>query len=233
MFCRPCEQLLSRDEDAFSRHLFGYEYELNSEPIGYEEWLLRFASGLMLRVCVVNLYFTRDDDRGVVEPLTRRCRRLLEGAYEDFRSYLTGDSAWPGKLQPLQISVGFRTIPRDGEIKSAWDFYMARGVDSGIVLGDEMLAVYAHLPFHVFWTGVDPKKVRSGDWRNCRIKKRGTLDPQARQRAPEQFWGYIDWRLMVTTVGFEAAQDATRRFREESGRRPPGATDTMQEWHGE
>ena len=207
MFCRACEQLLSRDEQAFSRYVFGYAYALSSEAIAYEEWLLRFACGLMLRVCVANLYFS-GDDKYVVEPLSARHRRLLEGACEDFRNYLLGDSDWPGKLQPLRISVGLTEIPRDGVIRSLWDFYMTRGFDSGIVTGDIVLAVYAHLPFHVFWAGVAPKKVRASDWKNCRITKRGVLDPNTRQYAPDAFWEYMDWRLRVMAPGFVAGHQA-------------------------
>ena len=207
MFCRACERLLSQDEQAFSRHAFGNAYALSSEAIAYGEWLLRFACGLMLRVCVANLHFS-GDDKYIVKPLSARERRLLEGAGEDFRNYLLGGSDWPGKLQPLRVGVGATQIPHDGMIRSAWDAYMTRGFDSGIVIGDNVLAVYAHLPFHVFWTGVAPKRVRASDWKGCRIRKFGVLNPNVRQYASNVFWEYVDWRLRVTAPGFAAAQQA-------------------------
>ena len=193
MFCHQCEQLLSQDEQAFSRHAFGNAYALSSEAIAYEEWLLRFACGLMLRVCVANLHFA-GDDKYIVKPLSARERRLLEGACEDFRKYLLGGSDWPGKLQPLRVGVGAMRIPRDGRIRSAWDLYMTRGFDHDIVIGDNVLAVYAHLPFHVFWTGVAPKRVRANDWKSCRIRKSGVLDPNVQQHAPSVFWEYVRGR---------------------------------------
>ena len=207
MFCRACEQLLSRDEQAFSRHAFGDSYALTGEAVAYEEWLLRFACGLMLRVCVANLYFSGGHN-DIVAPLSARYRHLLEGACEDFRHYLLSGSDWPAKLQPLRVSVGLTEIPRDRVIRSLWDFYMTRGFDSDIVIGDDVLAVYAHLPFHVFWTGVAPKKVRASDWRNCRIRKRGVLDPNIRQYAPDAFWEYLDWRLQVMAPGFVSSHQA-------------------------
>ncbi len=85
---------------------------------------------------------------------------------------------------------------------------MTRGFDHDIVIGDNVLAVYAHLPFHVFWTGVAPKRVRANDWKNCRIRKSGVLDPNVQQHAPSVFWEYVDWRLRVGVPGFAAAQQA-------------------------
>ena len=158
MFCRACEQLLSHDEQSFSRYAFGVPYALADEAIAYDEWLLRFATSVMLRVCVANLYFSGDDD--TVAPLSARHRTLLEGACRDFREYLLGVSDWPGKLRPLRVSVGLTEVPHDRVMRSLWDFYMTRGFDSSIVVGNDLLAIYAHVPFHVFWTGVAPKKVR-------------------------------------------------------------------------
>ena len=145
MFCRRCEQLLNRDETEFSKRAFGDTYFASAGPVAYEEWMLRFAVGLMLRVCITNLYFRQPRD--VRKPLATHDRRSVERAMEEFRRYLNGETRWPGTLAPMRISVGLRTIPRDPLIKNVWDHYMTRGVDEALVLGEGLVAVYAHIPF--------------------------------------------------------------------------------------
>ena len=58
------------------------------------------------------------------------------------------------------------------------------------------------------WPGVAPKNVRPSDWKNCRVAKRGVLDPNTRQYAPDAFWEYMDWRLRVMAPGFVAGHQA-------------------------
>ena len=200
MFCRPCEQLLSKDEAQFSRRAFGDSYFLASKPVPYEEWMLRFAVGLMLRVCAAELNFA--DPLFVARPLEKRELRELERACDDFRRYLRGDTRWPGKLAPLRLSFGFTSIPADRVIRNPLDQYMTRGVDYTLVIDGGILAVYAHIPFHVFWTQIFPKTVKESDWPNSRIRKRGLIDMYRRQSAPDYFWEFLEERVGITMDTF-------------------------------
>ena len=210
MFCSDCEQLLGRDETEFSRRAFGDSYLLSSERVPYGEWMLRFAVGLMLRVCSFELYFS--DPALSVRPLTQRETRAIGNACEDFRQYLQGSTVWPGKFMPLRLSFDFTSLPADRVIRSHLDHYMARGVDSTLAIGGGQLAVYAHIPFHVFWTQVIPKGVKENEWRNCRIRKSGFIDPSQDQHAPAYFWEFLESRLEVTEDTFSTALKRTVEF---------------------
>jgi hypothetical protein len=111
----------------------------------------------------------------------------------------------------MRISVGLRAIPTDPLITDVWDRYMTRGVDGTLVLGDGVVAVYAHIPFHVFWTQITPGKVRQSDWLNCRIRKRGKIDLSLTQRPSELFWEFLQSRLSEVQPTFEEALERTIR----------------------
>ena len=207
MFCRSCEQLLGRDEAAFSKRAFGKSYLSSSTKVPYEEWMLRFAVGLMLRVCVTELHFA--DPAKSVRPLTQREERAVGNACQDFRGYLQGSSVWPGKLAPLRLNFGFRSFPADGVIRSHLDYYMTRGIDATLAIGDGLLAVYAHIPFHVFWTQIYPKTVKESEWRNCRIRKNGFIDMYREQGAPDYFWEFLQSRMEVTKDTFATTLERT------------------------
>lgn len=209
MFCRKCAQVLNRDETEFSKRAFGDSYFMSAGPVPYEEWMLRFAVGLMLRVCVANLHFRQPEH--VREPLAANERRSVERAMEEFRRYLTCETLWPGKLAPMRISVGLTAIPTGPLIRNVWDHYMTRSVDGALVLGDGIVAVYAHIPFHVFWTQIKPGKVRQRDSLNCRIRKRGTIDFNLTQRPSEHFWEFLQSRLTEVRPTFEEALERTAR----------------------
>ena len=209
MFCRECEHVLNRDETTFSKLAFSERYFLSAGPVPYEEWMLRFAVGLMLRVCVADMYFRRPED--VKEPLATHERRSVERAISEFRRYLNRETKWPGKLAPMRISVGFRSIPTEPLIGNVWDHYMTRAVDGTLVVGRGIVAVYAHIPFHVFWSQITPGKVRQSDWVNCRIRKRGTIDLSLTQRPSEHFVEFLDSRLLEVRPAFEEALQRTTR----------------------
>ena len=169
--------------------------------------MLRFAIDLMLRVCVANLYFV--DQENIAYPLSKHERRSPERACEDFRHYLSGATIWPGKFFPMRLSVGSRFIPSEPVIWAVWDHYLTRGVDGVIVIGDGTVAVYAHLPFHVFWTQVLPRKVKDSDWPDCRIRKRGAIDPSLTQRPLYQFWSFLNSRLAGAQATFAKSLERT------------------------
>ncbi len=210
MFCSNCEQLLGRDEAEFRKRAFGNSYLYSSEKIPYGEWMLRFAVGLMLRVCIVELNFI--DPAISARPLTQREKHAIDNACEDFRQYLQGSTVWPGKLAPVRLNFGFTSLPGDGVIRSHLDQYMTRGVDATLAIGDGLLAVYAHIPFHVFWTQIYPKKVKESEWRNGRIRKRGFIDPFQDQSAPDYFGEFLESRLEVSKATFSATLKRTVEF---------------------
>lgn len=216
MFCRNCEQLLGKDETEFSKRAFGKSYFLSSGRTPYGEWMLRFAVGLMLRVCVAELHFLKPAEDARL--LTDKEIRAIEKACDDFRGYLDGSNIWPGKLTPLRLNFGFTSYPADGVIRNHLDYYMTRGTDACIVIGDGILAAYAHIPFHVFWTQITPRRVKNSDWPNCRIRKRGFVDPNLEQRAPDYFRRFLDSRLEVTDSTFSATLKRTIEFVEPESR---------------
>ncbi|MYC34859.1 MAG: hypothetical protein F4X64_17015 [Chloroflexi bacterium] len=213
MFCRSCEQLLSKDEAMFSRQAFGKSYFSASKPVPYEEWMLRFAVGLMLRVCAAELHFA--DPSLVARPLKTRERREFDRACDDFRYYLRGDAIWPGKLAPLRLSFGLRSVPADRIIRNPVDQYMTRGVDYTLAIDGGILAVYAHIPSHVFWTQISPKTVKESDWPNSRIRKKGLIDMYRKQSAPDYFWEFLEERVSITMETFSDSLQKTIAWQEQ------------------
>ncbi len=200
MFCGDCEQLLARDENAFNQHAFGDSWlrATDESPIHYEEWMLRFACGLMLRAGIAHLL-----DESPLFDTPPHYTRLVESACNDLRSYLLGQAEWPGKLHPIRLSVGFERIPSDGH-RTQWSQQMTAGVDTTTVQGSNFLAIYVQIPFHVFWLPIMPKRVREQEWTNCRIKKRGVF--KLEQRAHTEFWEFLAHRFKVTRPAYEQAR---------------------------
>ena len=206
MLCSACEQALGRDEQRFQSRLLTDDYLFSGTPVVYEEWMLRFVAGLMFKVIVEH-----QDHLGLAQP------RALSPAREALREYLRGHS--PTTRYPLlHACVGLEDagrFVRAGGRLNQYEHYMTGAVDHTVVAASNhrsLVAVYAHIPYHVFWMPVVPRRVRADEWTNTRLHMNGVLDPQRRQRCGSEFWAFITTRLEDLRAVFEEADRRSDDF---------------------
>ena len=186
MFCRSCEQTLSKDESDFSARLMSDE-ALFSSRLVYEDWLLRFAAGLMLRTIVDH------------EALgTKPHRRELERAKTALRDFLRRDV--PTGYSLLRVGVGIQDLDRAIRtgIRNLYEQGLTAGCSWGVNDQGEgrFLAVYAQIPFHVFWMPIVPKRVKKTEWQNVKIHRSGVFDANDTQVCPPVYHQMIEAALM-------------------------------------
>lgn len=164
LFCRDCEQILSRDEKSFAEQVFIPRHTQAEVWRGfeYDEWLSRFHAGLMLRAAL----------REAPDWATRKLQRAV---IPELRKFLAGRTTWP---RPYEMHLVFMDyLPYDQlptETSKNIQWYVMRGADMTVATSKARgLMLYASIPGFQFWMPVLP--VRQPDWNGTRVRHRGSF----------------------------------------------------------
>ena len=182
MFCHPCEHLLAKDESTFRNRVMS-EGSLSSPVVQYQDWLLRFAAGLLFRTIIDNRL---EDSRNHSGPLER--------AEESLRDFMVSGTHTGHSVLHIGLGVQFPSRIVPASKRTVYEQFLASGCSWGIKRPGQgkTLAVYAHLPAHMFWMPVAPKRVRASEWQNVKIHRKGLLDTEQSQMCPPEFYGTLD-----------------------------------------
>ncbi len=207
MFCRKCEQLLGKDEKLFNENALS-DAALFSSQLRYDGWMLRFAAGLLLRTMIDNRALHETPQRKELERAERSLAKfLLKGA--------------PTGYALLRISVGIQDPERltSTRMRTPYEQALTAGTTWGVRTHPtgQFLAVFAQIPFHVFWMPVVPKRVKESEWQNVKIRRRGVFDANQPQVCPVEYHRTIDFLLAETEPLF---RESARRADVRQGKPP-------------
>ena len=185
MMCLPCEHIIGQSEDSFRRYMYDQKY-LPQYPESYDRWLSQFAAGLLFRTALFTPFRSP----------------ALERSKETLRRYILDEDPL-GKYSLLHIRVPFDTevlrkirnsIDAGESVeRTPYDLYMTAGLDTSVAL---MIQDTSFLAFHVFWMPVVPSRIRVGEWRNVKIRKRGVFRLDIPQEYPDYYHDFIERRLL-------------------------------------
>ena len=177
MFCEQCEQILSRDERAFSEQMFRPRHSAEGwEGFEYGPWLLRFAVGLALR----NAFPQSDELARHRASLPGPGGRLLRTrAVPGWRGFLLDQASNSGEYEFHLLLLDYvrqSTVPLADRIQ----WYLMRSVDMTVVSSPSgRAALYTLLPGFAFWVSLVPK--REVGWSGTRIHWKGRMEAPLQQ----------------------------------------------------
>lgn len=228
MFCRTCEQILSKDEGLFAEHAFFPRHDEGAwSGFDYEEWLLRFAVGVALRVAFGHFDETRTPKPGPGS------RILRDRAVPAWRAFLLGEAAHSGDYDFHLILTDYVT-KADVPLAERIQFYLMRGVDQTYVWSRSgTAALFALIPGFVFWVPLAPRK-QTG-WHGTRIHRAGRIESQSQALGAPVF-DFMNERAQALTelsneITASRLDSRLRRFEKASDRLP--TSKSADAWHAQ
>lgn len=159
MLCADCEQLISKDENAFSSKLFR-PILADDGQVFYQQWLLRFAVSLSWRV--LNYCYGRNPE----SDYTEEQKKAAGDAEAIWRDFLLERRPHPGIFeQHLMIFTPLTGIP-PSQLPNNINRYLLGGIEMDIVGGQRSMMTFAKIGRFAFFGFI---QTPSGKWTNTKI----------------------------------------------------------------
>ena len=181
MLCADCEQLLSKDENAFSTKFFR-PILADKDQAEYQEWLLRFAVSLSWRV--LNYCYGRNAEAEYTEEQKKSAREA--GAV--WRDFLLARKPHPGKFeQHLMVFTPLKGTSTN-QLPNNINRYLLGGMEMDIVGGKNSMMTFAKIGRFVFFGFIQRP---NGKWTNTKIHVREGLVKPGQFEAPTSIGDFL------------------------------------------